>query len=205
MVDYVSPRGRDGLRKATTFANFAKGFGWLSKSTQEGNIVRLFSRRGENETLDIQWHDGCILPGLEPIYTMAGERIKLRNLSAASKIVQEQPDPKRLTKATRKRKRQTGIDYSGGPLSEDDLDSLRGSLPFDAESSDDEIEAVLHKRSITWVNTISGQVDSARVDVDKQFKIVRKNGNEKIKADFVTFCSSAGYRAVYLNSIVAVS
>jgi hypothetical protein len=41
--------------------------------------------------------------------------------------------------------------------------------------------------------------------VDKQFKIVRKNGNEKIKADFVTFCGAEGYRAVYLKSIVAVS
>lgn len=83
--------------------------------------------------------------------------------------------------------------------------SLRGSVPFDSESSDEEIEAVLHKRAITWVNTISGQVDSARIDVDKQFKIVRKNGNEKIKADFITFCSAEGYRAVYLKSIVAVS
>jgi hypothetical protein len=83
--------------------------------------------------------------------------------------------------------------------------SLRGSVPFDAESTDDEIEAVLHKRSITWINTISGQVDSARIDADKQFKIVRKNGNEKIKADFVTFCCAEGYRAVYLKSIVAVS
>ena len=193
------------MRKASNFANFAKEHGWQSKCTQEGIVVRLFARRGENETLEIQWHDGCVLTEFAPVYSLAGERIKVRNLSAASKVIQEKPDPKRLAKATRKRKRQTGIDYSGGPLSDDDRMSLRGSVPFDAESTDDEIEAVLHKRSITWINTISGQVDSARIDADKQFKIVRKNGNEKIKADFVTFCCAEGYRAVYLKSIVAVS
>ena len=104
------------MRKASNFANFAKEHGWQSKCTQEGIVVRLFARRGENETLEIQWHDGCVLTEFAPVYSLAGERIKVRNLSAASKVIQEKPDPKRLAKATRKRKRQTGIDYSGGPL-----------------------------------------------------------------------------------------
>ena len=174
-------------------------------SSSQDDDVRLFARRGDSETLNFVWINGCWSG--ESHYTLAGEKIKCHNLSAASKIVQGKPDPDRLRKATRKLKRQTGIEYSGGgPISDSDIDSLRGSLPFDAESSDDEIEAVLHKRSITWVNTISGQVqDSVRVDVDKQFKIVRKNGNEKMKGDFITFCTTEGYRAVYLKSIVAVN
>lgn len=203
MVDYKSPRGRDGLRKANTFASFAAEFGWQCKVNQNGLEVKLFARRGTSETLDFIWIDGswsdCCF------YTLAGERIKCHNLSAASRIVQEKPDPKRLTKATQKRKRQTGIDYTTNHVfSEDDLLAARGSLPFDSESSDDEIEAVLHRKSITWLNTISGQVYSAFVDADRQFAIVRKNCNEKIKADYITFSTKFGYRAVYLHSIVAV-
>lgn len=205
MTDYKSPRGRNGLHKANSFASFAKEFGWNTKvsSTQEDD-VRLFARRGDSETLNFVWINGCWSG--ESHYTLAGEKIKCHNLSAASKIVQGKPDPDRLRKATRKLKRQTGIEYSEGPIKDSDIDSLRGSLPFDDESSDEDIQAVLHKRSITWVNTTSGQVQySVRVDVDKQFKIVRKKDNEKIKADFITFCSTEGYRAIYLRSIVAVN
>ena len=205
MTDYISPRGRNGILKANSFASFAKEFGWNAKvSSPSEDEVRLFARRGDSETLNFVWIDGCWSG--ESHYTLAGEKIKCHNLSAASRIAQGKPDPDRLRKATRKLKRQTGIDYSRGPISDSDIDSLRGFLPFDAESSDDEIEAVLHRKTITWVNTVSGQVqDSVRVDVDKQFKIVRKNGNEKIRADYITFSTDEGYRSVYLKSIVAVN
>lgn len=205
MSKYTSPRGRNGILKANSFASFAKEFGWTAKvSSPQEDEVQLFARRGDSETLNFVWIDGCWSG--ESYYALAGERIKCHNLSAASKIVQGKPDPERLKKATRKLKRQTGIEYSREPISDGDISKLRGSLPFDEASTDDEIEAVLHRKAITWVNTISGQIqDSVRVDVDKQFKVVRKNGNENIKADYITFSTSEGYRAVYLKSIVAVN
>lgn len=205
MSEYVSVRGRDALRKAEHFGKFAKAYGWSGKWSKDSDtgIVHLFCRRGENETIDIWWQaNGCIEAHMMPVYTLAGERIKCHNVSAAAKIAQNPPNHDRLKKAVRKRKRQTGIEYSDPAA----LVAVQGPLPFDHESDDAELEAVLHKRTITWVNSISGELDSAFVDADKQFQVIRKNGSEACRGDQIGFCdpTAGGYRAVYLNAIVSV-
>lgn len=201
MFEYKSPRGRDGAKKAITFGSYAHQFGWSGKWTSEDGVTHLFCRRGENETLDVWWmENGCVMPGHEPIYHLAGERIKLRNVSAAAKIVTATPDPDRLKKASRKRRKQTGIDGYHPDNADELIMGLQGSLPFDSESDDEEIEAVLHGRTITWVNRMSGETDSAFVNADKQFQ-VKRNGH-----DYITFCDAArsGFRSVYLDSIISV-
>jgi hypothetical protein len=193
-VEYKSPRGRDAGRKAQNFADYAKQYGWTSKWSESNGVTHLFCRRGESETIDVWWQDnGCVMPGMEPIYTLAGERIKLRNLSAAAKVAEKRPDPERLKRATKKRK---GIEYAGA------IDGLRTSLPFDDESDDDEIEAVLHNRLITWMNRLSGQLYSARVNADKKFRVIRK---DLASLDQIEFTDEEGFHAVYLHSIVSVA
>lgn len=204
MAEYVSPRGRNGLSKANTFASFAQEHGWTTKvSTPHEDEVKLFARRGDAEALNFYWINGCWSG--ESFYALAGERIKCHNLSAASTIVQGKPDPERMKKARRKLKLQAGVESAAGPISEADIAKLRSSLPFDEHSSDEEIEAVLHRKRVTWISTLSGLIDSAQVNADNQFQIVRKNGNDKIKADYISFSTARGYRAVYLHSILAVA
>ena len=72
-------------------------------------------------------------------------------------------------------------------------------FPFDHDSSDDEVRAVLHKRTVTWINRTSGHCDHATVATI--YQIVRRGGVD----DYITFIDRCGYHSVYLNQIVGVS
>lgn len=186
--------GRTLEDKANNFGKFVKQFGWAGKWTkdQETGDVSLFCRRGENETIEIVWFNGG---GGIVHYTLAGERIKCHNVSAAAAIAQKEPDATRLRKAIRKRRKQFG--HVTSDMVEEMLDDAQCSLPFDSESTDDEIKVALNRRSITWINRQSGQVNSAIVG-GKLFKVVR-NGH-----DYISFVDDFGFHAVYLDSIVSV-
>lgn len=197
---YVS-HGRTAAEKATNFGVYAKQHGWKGKwsGEEEPHVVHLFCRRGENETIDIWWHEnGSLMLDRLPVYSLAGERIKLRNVSAAAKVVTEQPDTSRLRKAVRKQRRSLGVVDTPEEASEL-LASVQGSLPFDHESTDAEIETVLFKKDITWINRISGQLHSAHVGGVKQFAV--KNGDCPRQIQFI---DDYGFHSVYLDSIVSV-
>lgn len=203
-MEYKTIGGKDVTKKVGNFINYAKQFGWTGKwsTNEETGVTSLFARRGESETIEIWWQsNGCVMPGDEPIYTLAGERIRMRNVSAAAKIAASKPDPDRIGKAARRRNKGRG-GFVPAADTEDQISELRGSLPFDSESDDDELEAVLHRRTVVWINRFTGQADSAFVNADKQFDVVRMDNDR----DQIHFCDSAhgGYRAVYLNSIVSV-
>lgn len=187
--------GRTLEDKANNFGKFVKQFGWAGKWTkdQEAGHVSLFCRRGENETIEIVWHYGG---GGTVHYTLAGERIKCHNVSAAAAIAQKEPDATRLRKAIRKRRRQLGV-VDPEAVTEM-LDDAQCSLPFDHESTDAEIKVALFNRSITWINRQSGQVSSAIVK-GKLFKVVRRTGRA-----YIDFVDDYGFHAVYLDSIVSV-
>jgi hypothetical protein len=209
---YVS-KGRGALEKARNFAEHCKDHGWTGKiSEDEPHVVHLFARRGEVETIDIWWHaNGSLMLDRLPIYTVAAERIKLKNVSAAAVRVSNDPDAARMAKAVRRQRRQlegpNGMEPDGNI--DEYITAVCGSLPFDHESTDDEIKTVLLGRAITWVNRQSGQLDSAVISSNpKQFKVVR-NGHDYV--DFVQAAATGfsqygdGFKAVYLDSIVSVS
>lgn len=207
-------RGRTAVEKAVNFGQHAKAHGWTGKQTldEETGVRHLFARRGESETIDIWWIEdtGAAHPDMLPIYTLAGEKIKCRNVSAVAAIAAKEPDTSRLRKAARKQRRKFD---SPTVLSEEEIDdyivSMQGTLPFDQESTDEEIKVALKGRTISWVNRMSGQVNSALVsDNPKHFSVIR-NGR-----DYVNFVypvqraheyETYGFRAVYLDSIVGVA
>ena len=65
--------------------------------------------------------------------------------------------------------------------------------PFDRNSTDAEIRAVLTGRTITWTNRISGNLDSATVDTVRA-----------IAKGAVTFIDCRGWHTVRLDQIVEV-
>ena len=207
---YVS-HGRTAGEKAANFGEWAKQNGWSGTMNEEDGRLHLFARRGEVETIDIWWFlNGSLDTSRLPMYTLAGEPIKLRNVSAAAKVAASEPDTSRLRKAARKQRRQLDGATNVAP---EDIDSyiagMQGSLPFDHESTDEEIKVALKGRTISWINRRSGEVHSATVsDSPKHFKVVR-NGHDYI--DFVypvprrTAIETYGFRAVYLDSIVSVA
>lgn len=192
--DFVT-RGRTGKEKAVNFGQYAKSYGWGGKWSAEDDSqsVHLFASRGENESIDIYWHERGVF--ISATYSLAGEKIRLHNVAAAAQVARNKPDEKRLNKAIRRRRKSKSVDVT--QISDDVIAGLQTSLPFDKESTDDEVKAVLFNKSITWVNRQTGQVNSAIVG-GKSFKVVR-NGR-----DYIDFVDGFGFHAVYLDSIVSV-
>jgi hypothetical protein len=200
--------GRTLQEKATNFGLYVKQFGWKGNFTTDadGN-VDLVATRGENEQITITWYAGG---GGLVTYILAGDSIKCNNVSAAAKIAKEKPDPSRFRRAVRKRK----VDEDYTP---EMLEDLQGTLPFDHDSTDDEIRAALLGKTITWINRFSGQVETADVSPKPNHFSVCRNGN-----DYINFVypiparvmsrwgkehmesDTYGFRSVYINRIVSV-
>lgn len=201
--------GRTLQEKAANFGTFVKEYGWTGKYTtdSDGN-VDLTMTRGDNEAIAICWYAGG---GGLVNYTLAGNVLKCNNVSAAAKIAKDKPDPTRFRTAVRKR-------TATSEYTPDMLDGLQGSLPFDHESDDDEIREVLLGKTITWISTFAGSVQTAEVSPKpKHFRVVRNGhdyinfvypvparvmarfGKEHMEAD------TYGFRSVYLDRIVGVA
>lgn len=214
-------KGRTAREKASHFGAYAKEHGWTGKWSEDEDtgLLHLFARRGESETIDIWWiiENGAAHPDMLPIYTLAGEKIKCRNVSAIAVIAAKSADENRLKKAVRKQKRQWGIQESGEKVTKEQIELLQTTLPFDHESTDQEVLDALYGRTITWVNRISGETDSATVGGNTKHCKVIRNGHDQISfvnpipqrvlAQFGKAqmdCDTYGFRAVYLDSIVSV-
>lgn len=206
--------GKSGYAKADKFTSTVTPHGWLSKITvDEGSgITHAFSRRGENETIDIWWQPGGGIIGSQPpIYTLAGERIKLKNVSACVSVANSPPDTRRLARTTRKRARRTtgvgiglpGAANRGSPGLPEFSASFATTLPFDGDSSDAEVKVALAGRTIEWVNSQSGSLQAATIS--KINKIVRNDHDYIDFIDTTGRSESNGFHAVYLDRIVSVA
>lgn len=188
---YVS-RGRSGPDKAANFGSYVKPYGWDGKWSrdEETGVTHLFARRGENETINVWWQaNGAVIQEALPMYTIAGEKIKCRNVSHAATIASREPDVDRLAKATKKQTRN---------LTGDKKIELTATYDFTG-MADDEIEKMLLGARIGWINRLSGSVEQAQVCGRKQIKVVR-NGHTQLH-----FIDGDGFHAVYLDSIVSVN
>jgi len=213
--------GRSAGEKARNFADHIKPHGWTGKwsTDNETGILHLFARRGEDETIDIWWtHGGKAHPDMKPVFTVAGDRINLLNVSAAAAMAVKDPNENRMRKARAKRSRKIESRNNNGHVTAEDIATLQCSLPFDHESTDEEILDALYGLEITWVNRISGEMDTAIVggSRSKHCKIVR-NGHDyinfvyqipqRVLANFGKAqmeSDTYGFRSVYLDSIVKV-
>lgn len=197
---YVSA-GRSAADKAYKFAMYTQEHGWAGKwsTNEKTGITHLFARRGENETIDIWWlANGSLDLDHLPVYTLAGERIKLRNVSAAAAIARNLPNPDRLKKNVRRRRNTNG---TVTPTDASELlASVQGSLPFDHESTDAELKAVLFGRTITWLSPTAGLLNSAVVGGKNVFKVVRK----ATCPTYIDFVDDTGFHSVHLDKIVSV-
>ena len=192
--DFVT-RGHTGQDKAVNFGLYLKSYGWSGSWTTDdkAGTVQLGAKRGNNEAIEIQWKmSGTFLKGT---YVLAGEKFRMHNVAAAAAVASEAPNEDRLKKSVRRQRKK--IDHTNPDVVGDMVAVAQCSLPFDGESSDAEIKAVLFNKSITWVNRQTGQINTAIVG-GKNFKVVR-NGR-----DYIDFVDGFGFHAVYLDSIVSV-
>jgi hypothetical protein len=195
--------------KVNNFARFIKDFGWTGqwKEDPDSDILTLTATRGDNERIDIEWPDIHSSPGVW--YTFAGNTIKCHNISQAAKLAQELPDAERMKRAAyRSKPRISSLNGSGpaiGIVGDDLPGALATSLPFDKESTANEVAAALKKHrnpTIIWVNRISGKVNSAMMRTGKRHNKVTTNKEGKV---IIQFTDETGFHAVYVESIVGLS
>lgn len=203
--------GKTAHDKATKFSDTIRLNGWLSKYTYdpETDITHVFARRGEDETLDVWWHGASCIT--QPKYTLAGEPIKLRNVSAAVAVAAKEADRSRIGRTVKRKARKMAP--LGSPLSDDagvaqgnglaeSISAAREALAPILGGTDVELKRELRHATVSWVNSQSGNVESAVVG--RVTNIVRTNIHGKLSKPFVEFIDDRGFHAVYLDAIVGV-
>lgn len=186
---YVA-KGSSANEKALQFGTHIREFGWAGKfDVDDDNLVHLTAHRDENETIDVWWEqDGRGKLCLEklPVYSIGGDKTQCRNVSHAVQICESEADTTRLKRAS-SRARKAGT-----------TDIVAPKTDRFADMADDEIEKLLLGKSVAWINSLSGGVDTADVLGRKTIRVVR-NGR-----DYVEFTDKSGFHAVYLDAIVSV-
>jgi hypothetical protein len=187
-------RGRTAREKAAHFGAFAKEHGWTGKwsEDEESGILHLFARRGENETIDIWWiiANGAAHPDMLPIYTLSGEKIKCRNVSAAAAHAAKSEDDANERRAAARRAK---------PKKHAEHEHKVVKTTKYLEMHDDELERLVLGRKIKWVNSLSGDVEEAVVGGSKIKPRVIRNGHDRLD-----FLCDEGFRSAYLDQIVSI-
>lgn len=206
--------GKTHKEKVFNFGQYIKQFSWSGgwEYDEEAKILHATLKRGNAEKIEIEWPDNQWWPDV--YYSYAGDTIKCRNISAAAKLASEKPNPEKMRKALRSKKRgkANGIaeafaqeggnsDSSTAEL----IESLSTTLPFDRESTPEEIKAVLKTHInpvLIWVNRHSGEVQQDYIKTWSRHLKVDKN---KEGRTIIHFVGANCFHAVYVDCVIGVS
>lgn len=195
-------------RKAEAFRDIALQLGWDASLTQSGDRSTVTASRG-NEKISITWRGNACLN--EVTHSIGGKVRKLRNASAARKhmggVSEGGSSPSSPSggprKAGRPRKSQPATSEADG----EETDSLeyvphKPVLPFDIDlAGNEEVLKSVIGREIIWKNSMSGNLDSARVLKNPDQKQLRIDRNAKHERCITFAAQGEGFRSVRLSSI----
>ena len=202
--------GKTHKEKVFNFGKHIKQFGWSGEWKQpEGDpILRATMKRGNAETISIEWPDDQWWPDV--FYSYAGETIKCRNISAAAKIAAEKPNAERMRKSVGKKRsggRRIAEAFAAATGNSDEttaelIDALRTTLPFDSESTPEEIKAIIKTKvnpTIVWVNRLSGAAEQDYIKTwSRHLKITENKEGKKI----INFVGGHQFHSVYVDSVI---
>jgi hypothetical protein len=198
------PAATKSIAKADVFLGEAKELGWSGSRVVDGESATATVKRG-GEVIEISWLRG-VFQGDTCLYICDGRTgIKIHNASAAKKRMalssaeaQEEAQKVSAHKAARAPKKTT-------PAA-----ARRRRLPFDPKLAlDEEILSEVRGRNITWVNSISGTEETARVTRNAQYVKIEEGPRGRV----LTFPAGdlaldkdmrEGWRSLLIENIVAV-
>lgn len=201
--------GKTHQEKVYNLGVYIKEFGWTGGWEQEEDVLKATMKRGDSEIITIWWPDSQWWPDV--YYKYGGNEQKCRNISAAAKIASEKPDPERMRRTVTSRR---GIGENGiaaafasgdSNAGENLIESLRTTLPFDRESTPDEIKAVLKGKvnpTIIWINRFSGLIEQDYIKTWSRHLRVTMNRDGKA---IIHFVGANCFHAVYVDSVIGVS
>lgn len=184
---------------------------WLSDTESSGGMYTLTLTRGD-ESMVIVWHEESLALVHPLTYALSGVReVKLRNVSAAIKVLAEKPSYKVG------RSRPTGVQRvqaDGEPLGE-------VYLPFDPAVDDDRtIVKALVGKVLVWRAVMTGEYIEARVPARERVEVPDGKGGKKVvlrtNPNIYISTTSAGkrvltfpavneqFRSCYLDGLVQV-
>lgn len=190
------------IAKADAFVAAASDLGWgeQTRSGMDQETYGVIVGRGE-ERIAISWRFGVFVG--EECYHSHPARTprKVINASAAKKImaVPAARADEEAAKVSAHKNSRPRPDRAAGATT-----AVRKALPFDPETAtDDEVlEHVIHGCLLTWVNEISGEIDSARVSRPSPTgRVGIKHGSS---GRSVNFLGETGYRSVRVSSILSI-
>ena len=201
--------GATHKEKVYNLGVYIKQFGWTGGWEQEEDVLKATMTRGEGEVIKIWWPDNQWWPDV--YYSYGGYEQKCRNISAAAKLASEKPDPEKMRRSATRRTSggpngiaaafASGDGNSGSSL----IDSLRTALPFDRESTCEEIKAVIKDKinpTIVWVNRFSGGLEQDYIKTwSRHLKITENKEGKKI----INFVGASCFHSVYVESVIGFS
>lgn len=205
--------GKTHKEKVYNLGVHIKEFGWEGtwKQPEGDDVLKATMKRGDSEIIKIWWPDSQWWPDV--YYTYAGNEMKCRNISHAAKLASEKPDPDKMRRnASRKNGRKSnGIAAAFaagasnmGPSADDLIASLATTLPFDRESTPDDIKAVLKTKvnpTIVWINRLSGCVEQDYIKTWSRHLKVTANKEGKL---IINFVGGHQFHSVYLDSVIGL-
>lgn len=211
-------KGKTPKEKVVNFASFIKQFDWTGawRVDPETDILHLNARRGDNERIDIEWPATQWWPDVW--YSLAGDSIKCRNISAAAKLAQDPPDADRMRRSAQRKRNGKSASLATGlarpglangtaepELTGDELiASLTSSVPWDKDSGVRDVALALmecRNPEVTWVNTLTGVVHTAVIKTGNRNNKITETKDGKV---IITFADQYGFHSVYANSVIRV-
>lgn len=189
-----SPSGR----KANAFADKAEALGWAAtlhdSQTSEDRVLCVATRKGE--AITIEWLNGVFDNQTCFHKTPSGRALKLRNASHALKRMA-------LAPADTAREDSKVSIHTRAKADRSPAGSGTPTAPYFAEDvSDAEVLASVAGKTITWVNGISGGLETDSVAKRSESgEILMKH---PASGRSISFLGSAGFRTVRVSAIVAL-
>lgn len=199
------PKNAPSGNKAQALCAFAVASGWASH-IEDGvsGSVRVISER-DPERVIVTFRDNKLDLAEMPVHEYGSRVVKLRNVSAAKKVMETTPEDAAKSQPTaavrRERKeRERHEDERGAVV-------LSRRLPWseDEEPTDAELMKLVIGRKLVWRNGIAGTYEEAHVlpkEKQKQLSIVVSPRNGKRVLNFASV--DGGFRSVYVENLVQI-
>lgn len=203
--------GKTHKEKVFNLGVYIKQFGWEGTWEQDVDVLKAKMTRGDSEVITIWWPDNQWWPDV--VYSYANNPVKCRNISQAAKFASETPDPNKLRTAARKRRGRTtpGISPTdplgggnNGSSADDLIAELATTLPFDRESTPEEIKEFFKSKrnpTIIWFNRLSGAVEQDYIKTWSRHLKVTQNKEGKT---IIHFVGHTCFHSVYVDSVIGV-
>lgn len=207
--------GKTHKEKVYNFAVHIKQFGWTTNwkdDADSGILSATCNRDNGGDKITIEWPKDQWWPDVW--YHYAGSSLKCRNISQAALIASEKPNADRMRRASSKgkgsiAKRIADAHASSGDNSEAEaanlIESLRTTIPFDNESTPEEVRTWLKNRTnpvLIWINRLSGQIEQDYVKTWSRHLKTTRNRDGKV---IIHFVGANTFHAVYVESLIGVS